>query len=129
MTSHPEKQLGGRFSSFPYDCINRCKSDRAPLHGHANCVFSWLEPIHDSVEVRCTWQRWKSRARPWLKFEPSRAFLQSADRGCRFMLGSRKAIPAFWLPGFVQRSKDAGRAGAEPATFHMVPVWARTGFG
>ena len=45
------------------------------------------------------------------------------------MLGSRKAITAYWLPGFVQCLKDAGWTDAVPTRFRAVPAWAQTSFG
>ena len=70
-----------------------------------------------------------SRARVWLKFGSGQAFCGARTETAGLMLGSRKGITAYWLPGFVQCLKDAGRADAGPTRFRAAPVWAQTGFG
>ena len=108
--------------------INGCKSD--PLTRSRACQPCFRRPEHTDHSVECSRERCKAQAHgPGCGQNSGQVFCRARKKASRLMLGSRKAITAYWLPGFVQCLKDAGWADAVPTRFRAVPAWAQTIFG
>ena len=108
--------------------INGCKSD--PLTRSRACQPCFRRAEHTDHSVECSRERCKAQAHgPGCGQNSGQVFCRARKKASRLMLGSRKAITAYWLPGFVQCLKDAGWADAVPTRFRAVPAWAQTIFG